>query len=120
VTTIKIKKEDAIKAVIEEPVLKAGLFFHDDFRSKKICPVCAVGSVLRNTVHSMYWDDVLVTMDDFDHNDNYVNAPLDNLSITFEAACMNYNMNPNSDETRMLLLFEIEGFWPDVLEIEVL
>ena len=49
---MKITKEQVIKAIATEPILKSGAFFNSDKGNKTIhnCEVCVVGAVLRSVI----------------------------------------------------------------------
>jgi hypothetical protein len=127
-----IKKKVAIEAVLTEP-LKKGEWFHSEYF--KVCEVCAVGAVLRNTLNS----ERLTTLYDegggidalckhkfnssdakrylFGYIGNYNETNyLGNLSMLFEHL-MSISKKGIGPEVRLELVNLIEATWPDEFTI---
>lgn len=134
---MKISKQQIIKAICEEPVLKAGAYYHRTFsagETDKNCPACMVGAVMRqatklkSTLDLEEAIDKVVDIDyatagDFDLAVGH-GSFLEILSAGFESACTRtgddiadeYRDNQpvfTDDEARMLGLFLTEAFCPE-------
>jgi hypothetical protein len=132
---IKITKEEVIEAIVNEPILMKGAFFHNNIvENIENCPVCAVGSVLRNVAiknnildherlvcHASGVTDFNFLPSDLEDallRDNF----LGKLSCFFESTQNTIwpeNHLDTDEERRMLCLFVTEAFCPDSFEIEL-
>jgi len=126
--TMTIYKEQAIEAIVHEPVLKSGEFFNTN-KPLKYCEVCAVGSVLREHCFTTRFEgpygasnkafrlcEYRAAAHEFDNKFMYGSAGhLSNLSMAFEHLCN--ELLANSNEMKMNLISVIEASWPESFEI---